>query len=160
MGRRQSERMCVCGNSALFFSTLTLLASVCHHLPTLPTIANILVAFFLIADTHSNISHGPRKATLHLCMLQVSARGDTLSFLPQILPVNINYFNDIFHSNKSLKKENRQIFFILCWCSLLNHIWKLIKSSLWLYSEHYSSYFIVPSLFHCLFARKRFKNIG
>lgn len=111
VGRRQSERMCVCGNSALSFSTLTLLDSVCHHLPTLPTIANILVAFFLIADTHSNISHGPRKATLRLYMLQVSARGDTLSFLPQILPVNIKYFNDIFHSNKNLKNENRLKFF-------------------------------------------------
>lgn len=101
----------MCGNSALSFSTLALLDSVCHHLPTLPTIASILVAFFLIADMHSNMSHGPRKAALHLYMLQISARGDTLSFLPQILPVNIKYFNDIFHSNKNLKNENRLKFF-------------------------------------------------
>lgn len=66
---------------------------------------------FFTADANTNISHDPEKATLRLYMFQVFARDGTLLFLPQTLLVNTKYFNDFFHSKKTIKgKQNLSLF--------------------------------------------------
>lgn len=65
---------------------------------------------FLIATICSNISHNSLKKQHYTCTRSRFLQRVTHLLLPQILPVNIKYFNDVFHRNKNLNRKTPNFF--------------------------------------------------
>lgn len=109
-GDQKAERQETC--ASFFFTTLTLLDSIYHRRPTLPTVANVPLASFFIADMHSNISYGLKKQHETICCSRF-LQGMThlyscLGYYLGILNILIVCF---FHSNKNYKRKTDLIIF-------------------------------------------------